>query len=479
MKPFVLSSHFARTVMAATLVAPAGLLACGPGGGASNRLATPPAYTREAKCAITKSQAEPLIVEWPSSSRAKIEALSKTGVVAVRYNGCEMEVLASCSAPGKYGYTAITAKRDRVVIKSADDLYANIPLGAAALEGKLETSGELDVAMAIVGRYATDKRVIRADELEGGDCAKATHFVSALTVGAFEFFAGADATVGGGVSAGGVGGGAKSSTKRELLNSDGKMGTCDAATSADARPPDGCGAIVRIEVVPLGQAKKDDHVCPVGMQWNGTQCVKGGEDATSGAPHGSGEELRFEVGERDQKFTVEVESGGVTHSCAEPVTYHKPCKIFDVPDGPATVHVRGDVSFDREMKVEENGRADITIWNRGHGSDIGLGITLAVSGVLVVYGLVDSNGLSDIKGGGGGVVDILAVTLGGVVGLVAAIGLPASLLSSHDMMTVRRGNNAEYIGGALRLVGVGVAPAVVPGSPAVKNGGTLGLTFAF
>jgi hypothetical protein len=451
-----------------------GLVACGAGGNASSHLAKEPAYTREAKCAITKSQAEPLIVEWPSSSRAKIEALAKTGVVAVRYNGCEMEVLASCNAPGKYGYTAITAKRDHVVIKSADDLYANIPLGAAALEGKLETSGELDVAMAIVGRYSTDKRVIRADELEGGDCAKATHFVSALTVGAFEFFAGADATIGGGVTAGGVGAGAKSATKRELLNSDGKMSTCDAATSSDTRPPEGCGAVVRLEVVPLGQAKKDDAVCPSGMQWNGTQCVKGAEGVAAGPTRsGAGEELRFEVAERDQSFTISVEAGGVTRACPEPVTYHKPCKLYDVPDGPATVHARGDVTLDREIKVEESGRAVVTAWNRGHGSEIGLGVTLAASGALVAYALADSNGFT----GTGHSLDIVLLTVGGVFGLISLIGFPAALFSSHDLMTIKRGNNSQFVfdRSPLRLVGVGVAPA----GTTVKSGGTLGLTFAF
>ena len=113
----------------------------------------------ETKCGVAKSQAEPLIVEWPSSARAKLEALSRTGVVAVHYSGCEMEVLASCNAPGKYGYTAITPKHDHVAIRNADDLYANIPLGAARLEGKLERAGELDVDMSIVGRYASDRAV--------------------------------------------------------------------------------------------------------------------------------------------------------------------------------------------------------------------------------------------------------------------------------------------------------------------------------
>jgi hypothetical protein len=129
----------------------------------------------ETKCSVLKSTSEPLIVEWPTGARAKLEALSRAGVVAVRYSGCEMEVLASCNAPGKYRYTALTPKRDRVTIKNADDLYASIPLGAARLEAKLETAGQLDVDMSVVGRYAADKTGIHEGDLEGPDCAKATH----------------------------------------------------------------------------------------------------------------------------------------------------------------------------------------------------------------------------------------------------------------------------------------------------------------
>jgi hypothetical protein len=58
---------------------PGALAACGPGNVAA-RVAQAPTHDRESKCSITRSQSEPLVVEWPSSSRAKIEALTRTGV---------------------------------------------------------------------------------------------------------------------------------------------------------------------------------------------------------------------------------------------------------------------------------------------------------------------------------------------------------------------------------------------------------------
>jgi hypothetical protein len=40
--------------------------------------------------------ARPLIVEWPSADRAALEAQASHGLVVVRYEGCEMEVLRQC-----------------------------------------------------------------------------------------------------------------------------------------------------------------------------------------------------------------------------------------------------------------------------------------------------------------------------------------------------------------------------------------------
>ncbi len=230
------------------------LVGCKPhtGGGGPQ---PPPFPGREAKCGVAKSQSEPLIVEWPSASRAKLEALSKRGVVVVSYQGCEMRVLGHCRAPGQYAFTSTTRKRDVVSIHDADELYANIPTGAARLEAKLQSSGELNVTMTIVGRYEASEPFVEAKALVG-DCAGATHVISGLTAGAFKFFAGVEAEIGGGVDVMGAGAGAKSASQSELLNEDGDEQACAKSTSADKAPPEGCGAILRVEVVPLGGPKK-------------------------------------------------------------------------------------------------------------------------------------------------------------------------------------------------------------------------------
>lgn len=243
-----------RSLLALVLATSALGVACA-GQNAASRLAHPPDWKPEGqtKCSVESSQRRPLIVEWPSPDRGALEAQAKKGLVAVRYTGCEMEVLRQCKLPGTYGYTPVTRKADHIAIKNADELYASIPIHAAQFEAKLQQSGELDVNMTIVGSYEADRAAVRVDELSG-NCKDATHFISAITAGAFEFSAGAAANVGGGASVGSLGAGADSTAEREVLNRDGYKAACDRATGSDKEPPDGCGALLRVEVVPLGEA---------------------------------------------------------------------------------------------------------------------------------------------------------------------------------------------------------------------------------
>jgi hypothetical protein len=249
----------------ATFVAPlAGCL--NPGGNAASHLAAAPAYDApgQAKCSVKKSAEHPLVVEWPSADRATLEAKAQSGLVAVRYVGCEMEVLHRCKLPGRYGYTSITPKHDTVTIRDTDELYASMPVGAAKLEGTLAQTGQLNVSMTIVGRYDADHTDFPSDVLESDDCARATHVVSGMTTGAFELSTGADASVGGGVSVAGVGAGGKSTAKRETLERDGHEEKCEGGGGAAGQPPDGCGAVLRLDVVPLVTPKHEKREVVVG-----------------------------------------------------------------------------------------------------------------------------------------------------------------------------------------------------------------------
>ncbi len=257
-----------RLVSSILLVAfsPLALGLGGCGGSVGNNAAgqlvkTPELPTdKQAKCKVSKSQSEPLIVEWPDAARGRLESVSRKGLVAVRYEGCELTVLSRCtvkSTSGGYGYSPITRKQSKITIKDADELYASMPVGAVKLESKLQLAGQLDVQMTIVGRYESANQKVYREDLEG-ECADATHVIAALTVGSFMFSAGSEAEVGGGVSTvvPAVGGGAKSSAVRETIQHDGDEASCTRSTITDKAPPEGCGALLQIEVMPLAKGVK-------------------------------------------------------------------------------------------------------------------------------------------------------------------------------------------------------------------------------
>ncbi len=250
-------------------------------------LATPPDFEPpggQSKCNLSASQMRPLIVEWSAADRAALEVLKSRGPVVVRYEGCEMEILPRCRVPGSYRYIATTRKSERVVIQNQDELYANLPVGAVKLEGKLERAGRLDVTMNVVGQYDAEDVSVRRDALEG-DCSEATHVVAGLTVGAFAFTAGASASAGGGADVLGAGVGAEKGLQRELLSSDGDVSACETATRTDTAPPPGCGALLRVAVAELTGAEAPAAAtqplsCPQGTSLVDGKCVAAGGLAT-------------------------------------------------------------------------------------------------------------------------------------------------------------------------------------------------------
>jgi hypothetical protein len=255
-------------VLAAVLPAGCG----GPGLAAS--LVKVPKYTPagETTCGIVPSPSRPLVVEWPALDRAALEARAKQGLVAVRYVGCDIEVLPQCAAPARYAYayTATTTKHDTVHIQNEDDLYSNLPLGAAKLEAKLERAGELRVDMTIVGRYAAALQGMPRNELVGPDCARATHVISGLTVGEFALTAAGRAAVAGQAQLlAKASARAASTASEEDLAQDGDAQACARATAQDGRPPDGCAAPLRIEVTPIGAFRPE---CPEGYRLQAGAC---------------------------------------------------------------------------------------------------------------------------------------------------------------------------------------------------------------
>lgn len=236
-----------------------------------------PITTGQAKCTVRASRSSPLVVEWPAADRASLESRIGKGTVAVAYEGCTIEVLRQCDAGTAYRYTAVTEKVDAINIRNADELYAKLPVGAVRLEAQLERSQQLTVQTHLVGMFESDRVDVSRAELTG-DCGRATHVITGVQVGAYEFFAGSAGAVSGGVGVkGGAGVGAKSEAARETLSKDGTGASCSASKRGDDAPPDGCGALIRIELSPILDGSRAAASAP------GDTCLPSTAPAADGA----------------------------------------------------------------------------------------------------------------------------------------------------------------------------------------------------
>ena len=259
-------------VLSAISLASVALLACGSVQPSAPDVPTVPGQ----RCQVKTSEERPLIVEWDPSSRNDVEALLKhEGVLVVRYDGCEMELLRRCHAPGTYKYAAATRQNESVHISTMDELYARMPIGAVGLEGELDRGRELRLEMSIVGKYTSRDVVRNRQRFNGVECGKATHVVVGLTAGAFEMTSGQSASESAGASAGLIGGAGSHTREEQTLRRAGKKSNCDTTSLEDTGPPAGCGALLRLELMPIQ--------CPTGQDCEQSEA---GPAATPGGPDG-------------------------------------------------------------------------------------------------------------------------------------------------------------------------------------------------
>lgn len=210
--------------------------------------------TGQATCQVRSSDTRPLLVEWAAADRAALEARARQGLVAVRYSGCDLEVLYSCrinsSSNGSYSYVELTRKHEEIAIRNADDLYAKIPVGAPSLEAEFSRGNQLVLDLTIAGRYETSPD-IEIEDLKG-QCESATHVITGITVGAFSLATISTREASAQASFGSAGAGGGMERERRSLREDGESESC--TQYAEYGPPEGCGALLRIETRPLGRA---------------------------------------------------------------------------------------------------------------------------------------------------------------------------------------------------------------------------------
>ena len=174
-----------------------------------------------------------------------------SSMLLVKYDPKKPENLEwiNCRIPAAYKYQQARGQRvESMYIKSFQELQAKVPVNYARFAGYIKNGKALEFNYVTVGSYEllSDPKIPKDDP----DCARATHYVVTLSVGAFNFAeqqeleGGIEATeantgVGVGVAAGR---GSGESTS---------MGNLDACTDEQTAALNGCFTPLQLMMVPL------------------------------------------------------------------------------------------------------------------------------------------------------------------------------------------------------------------------------------
>jgi uncharacterized protein len=206
--------------------------------------------------------ADLMAVDWKPEMRGDFEAAMKEGLAVVSYDCKSLKLARSCSLEGTYGYLGTTRREKKIEMNTKDEVAANLPVGGLSwlsdLGAKFGRGTSLAMRLVTVGKQSAGKKVAVKSDLKGG-CDGATHYVRAVTVGAFVVASGSQAELAANVKIMGKGASAGSTSATKINSEDGDVEACQKSTSDDKKAPDQCGALVRIELEPIG---KGDTAAP-------------------------------------------------------------------------------------------------------------------------------------------------------------------------------------------------------------------------
>lgn len=245
-------------VLVAAISLAIGSWGCGPGNVIAKHKSVSDVDDQQATCKVAKDPLNPLIVEWPATAVTNLSAASQRGVVVVSYAGCVLKVLNRCEAKGEYGFTGVTAARDKIDISSEDELYARLPLGVANLKGELSQGASIRLDYVAIGQRLAPE----APKEFTGDCGGATHYVRAITVGAFTLDKFANAKAGASVGVGDAGAGGERKEADRRIKALGKIDQCDGSrpTSMEEASAAECDIPLMLDLAPLDKDTKGDFV---------------------------------------------------------------------------------------------------------------------------------------------------------------------------------------------------------------------------
>jgi TPR repeat protein len=241
------------------------------------------------RCIDGDGNPQPLIVDWKAESRADLEVTMRRGVAVVAYDCKALRVLPDCTLDGNYSFIGVSFKEQKLQLKTTGEIKANLPSGIIALSAsaELKQGAALDVALSIVGKQTSSILNGTTQQLKGR-CQGATHFVRAVTTGAFTLDTNTNANVDAQAAVYGAGASTKGNSEKQWHQKDGDPAACRTADPSATAAPAGCGAPLRLDLVAIaapantmvaaqtnadGGARQSSYgACPTGLVWSGNVC---------------------------------------------------------------------------------------------------------------------------------------------------------------------------------------------------------------
>ena len=244
------------------------------------RAAAAASLSTGSQCRAVRLSTEPDLFGWDSGSRGKLVSIANQGLAVVSYEqqGCDvrLSVLGNClSHKSRYEYRAYTESQ-RKIARDELELYASFPVAVAELRGQLREGRGVraDYRLAGVERVPVGT-TFQPRDLEG-QCAGATHVVSAIYRGVFSIGAGSSSELDADAS---LLGGAKKVSLDVLDHAGdpsacalggGLRGGCDVPLRLELTPidaaADGGGRLVEADdALPAAEVPAPGHHCPPRM----------------------------------------------------------------------------------------------------------------------------------------------------------------------------------------------------------------------
>jgi hypothetical protein len=212
-----------------------------------------------------KEHDRPFIIEWDATDASSFQARASTDVVFVRYEGCSLQIIDTCTndsvrgAFGSYQPAEWTSGAlEKIDIASENELYAKLPLGVASLGSRVRAGEKFHMEYFVSGtRRATRPFVYHGEIDRVPGCRGVTHFVYGFNLGAFALGSTSQRRSEDQASVLGAGGGGTSSKSTVAEKHGGDLASCRAETAKDTAS---CQVPVRLTLREIQPGDNPDAV---------------------------------------------------------------------------------------------------------------------------------------------------------------------------------------------------------------------------